>query len=118
MPNIAIAPRVANVIGTITIALVALIPIIGMVSDTSVFLEPAGLKVLSSPIFVQALIFGTTCAAIGNMTASLVLSFALMHLFRHTFTSDDGTLAKKFFKQGIVRNVQENLFSHTQPTTL
>lgn len=117
MPVVGIASRATRIIGIFTIALVAAIPLVTLSNDASSFLKPDGMALLSSPQFVQILIFGTSYAAIGEMMTSLVFSFVLMHALQHFFTKDEGAYASQFIKEDVVKGVQENMFSYEQPTS-
>ena len=113
MTVVSIAPRLARMIGIFTIALVAAIPLMTLANDASQFLTADGMKILSTPWFVQMLIFGTTYAAIGEMMSSLVFSFVFMRLLRHFFTRDNGDGARVYVRDGVVTSVQENIFKYT-----
>lgn len=117
MAVVGIAPRLARMIGIFTIALVAAIPLMTLANDASEFLTPEGMKVLSTPWFVQMLVFGTTYAAIGEMMTSLVFSFAFMQLVRHFFTKEKGDMARTYVKDDVVTSVQENIFKYSTDST-
>ena len=117
MAVVGIASRVTRIIGIFTIALVAAIPLITLANDASSFLKPDGIKLISTPQFIQILIFGTSYAAIGEMMTSFVFSFVFMYALRYFFTRDDGTYASQFIKDDVVKSVQENIFYYEQPTS-
>ena len=117
MAVVGIASRVTRIIGVFTIALVAAIPLMTLANDASSFLKPDGMKLLSTPQFIQILIFGTSYAAIGEMMTSLVFSFVFMYALQHFFTKDEGAYASQFVKEDVVKSVQENIFSYEQPTS-
>ena len=117
MAVVSIAPRLARMIGIFTIALVATIPLMTLANDASDFLTPEGMKVLSTPWFVQMLVFGTAYAAIGEMMTSLVFSVAFMQLVRHFFTRDTGDMARTYIKDDVVTSVQENVFKYSTDST-
>jgi hypothetical protein len=117
MSAVNVASRLTRIIGVFTIALVAAIPLITLSNDASSFLTPDGMKVVASPLFVQMLVFGTTYAAVGEMTPSLVFSFVAMYLVRHFFTYEGGSYARTYVKNDIVKSVQEKIFSYEQPTS-
>ena len=112
MPVVGIASRLTRIIGIFTIALVAAIPLMTLANDASSFLKPEGMKLLSSPQFIQILIFGTSYAAIGEMVTSFMFSFAFMYFLRDFFTKDGGAYASQFVKDDVVKSVQENVFSY------
>lgn len=116
MAVVGIVTRLTHIIGVFTIALVATIPLMTLANDASSFLKPDGMKLLSTPQFIQILIFGTSFAAIGEMVTSFVFSFVFMYALRHFFTRDDGAYASQFVKENVVKRVQENVFSYEQPT--
>lgn len=117
MAVVALASRMTRIIGIFTIAIVAAIPLITLANDTSSFLTPDGMKVAASPLFLQVLIFGTTYAALGEMIPSFFFSFVIMHYVRNFFLKDGGSHASKYVKEGVVKSVQENVFSYEQPTS-
>jgi stage V sporulation protein SpoVS len=112
-----IASRLTRIIGIFTIAIVAAIPLITLANDTSMFLTPDGMKTVSSPAFLQVLVFGTTYAAIGEMVPSFVFSFVIMHFVRDFFLKDGGSHASQYVNEDVVKSVQENVFSYEQPTS-
>lgn len=117
MTIVGVASRLTRIIGIFTIAIVASIPLVTLANDASSFLQPDGMKILSAPQFVQALVFGTTYAAIGEMMTSFVFSFVFMYLLRQFFTKDGGSYASKYVKGRVVKSVQENLFPYEQSTS-
>ena len=117
MAVVGLASRLPRFIGIFTIAIVAAIPLITLANDTASFLTPDGMKMASSPVFLQTLIFGTTYAALGEMVPSFIFSFVIMHYVRDFFLKDGGSHASKYVKEGVVKSVQENVFSYEQPTS-
>jgi hypothetical protein len=117
MEIVATASRLTRTIGIFTIALVAAIPLMALANDASSFLKPEGMRLLSSPRFIQAIVFGTTYAAVGEMLISFVFSFVFMYALRHFLTKDDGMYASQFVKQNVVTMLQKNVFSYEQPTS-
>lgn len=111
---VATASRLTRLVGLLTIALVAAIPLMSLANEASQFLEADGMRLITTPLVVQTLLFGTTYAAIGDMTASVAASFAIMHGLRYVFTTDDGALVRRFVKPNVVRAVQKNLFDYEQ----
>ena len=118
MAIVAAASRLTRMIGMLTIALVAIIPLMTLADDASSFLNPEGMKRVSSPPFIQAVVFGTTYAAVGEMMTSFVFSFAFMYALRYFVTKDDGAYASQFVKANVVKSLQENVFPYKQPTSL
>ena len=111
MPVVGIASRLTRIIGVFTIALVAAIPLMTLANDASSFLKADGMRLLTTPAFIQMLIFGTSYAAIGEMMTSFVFSFVFMYGLRHFFTKDEGAFASQFVKDDVVNSVKENVFS-------
>lgn len=117
MAVVGVTSRLIRIIGIFTIALVAVIPLVTLANEASTFLSPAGMKLLSTPQFIQVLVFGTTHAAIGEMTTSVVFSFVFMHALRYFFTKEGGSYASQYVNRDVVNSVQENVFSYEQPTS-
>jgi len=109
--------RLTRILGILTIALVAVIPLVSLAETASTFLTQDGMKAVASPLFVQILIFGTTCAATGEMMSSIIISFVIMHALRAFFTRSGGSYASQYVKDDVVRTVQEKIFSYEQPTS-
>lgn len=116
MSVVGLASHLTRVVGIFTISLVAAIPLITLSSEATTYLESDGMRIVSSPVFVQTLIFGTTYAAIGEMATSFGVSCLIGYLLYYFFTKDGGAYAKKFVKANVVRRVQENLLHYKQPT--
>ena len=117
MAVVSIVPRLARIIGIFTIGLVAAIPLMTLANDASKFLTPEGMQMLGSPWLVQMIVFGTAYAAIGEMMTSLVFSIVFMQIVRHLFTHDRGDRARKYIRDDVVANVQENVFKYTSNST-
>lgn len=107
---------IARIIGIFTISVVAAIPLLTLASDASSYLEPDGQRLLSAPLFVQALIFGTSYAAVGEMLTSFVFSFVFMYLTRSFFTHNGGDTARRFVRPNVVERIQEDIFPNAPPT--
>ena len=117
MAVIGVASRLARISGIVTIALVSVIPLMTLANDASSFLQPPGMKLLSTPQFIQCLVFGTAFAALGEMMTSFVFSCVFMYALRYFVTKDGGSYASRYVKSDVVKSVQENVFSYQQPTS-
>ena len=118
MATVDLVSRMTRIVGVFTVALVAAIPLITLSNDAATFLKPRGMKLFTTPQFVQILIFGTTCAAIGEMMTSFVFSFVFMYALRYFVTKDGGAFASQLVREDVIKSVQENVFSDKQPTSL
>tara|TARA_B110001450_G_C17548466_1_gene451607 strand:+ start:422 stop:778 length:357 start_codon:yes stop_codon:yes gene_type:complete len=117
MSVVGIASHMTRIIGIFTIAVVAVIPLMSLANDASSFLKPDGMRLISTPQFIQILVFGMTSAATGDMIASCAFSFVFMYALRHFFTKNGGSYASQYIKGSVVKSVQKNVFSYEQPTS-
>ena len=111
MSAVKVTSRLTRTIGLFTVSLVAMIPLMTLSDDTFSFLKPNTVKLLPTRHIIQVLVFGTSYAAIGELTTALAFSVVFMHALHHLFTYDGGSVASRYIKKRVVTCMQENVFS-------
>ena len=108
-----LATRTARLVGVVTVCLVAAIPIASLASELETILTPTGMAAVSNPIALQAVVFGSVYAAMGDMRTSFVFSIVLMQLLRYIFETQP-SIGRTYFRDTFVDAVQQNVFQMEQ----